>query len=125
MEQKFLDKQKANLLSLREELNENLQTMQENIRATFDIDEQDDREDIAVMNITREQESAGRNLLQQQLTEVDEALAAIEDGSYGICSNCGKAIPPERLHAKPWALLCIDCQEALEAAQPPSAGSRS
>lgn len=125
MNQKFLDKQKKNLLALREELAEDVQNMQDNLADSNDIDEQDNREDIAAINIITEQDAAGTNLLQQQLNEIDQALAAIEDGTYGTCTNCGKPIPLERLEAKPWAMLCIDCQEATEVTQPPSAGTRS
>ena len=46
--------------------------------------------------------------------EIDAALKRIEEGTYGICSNCGKQIPEERLEALPWATLCIDCQRQQE-----------
>ena len=45
---------------------------------------------------------------QAQLVEVEQALVRIEDGSYGTCETCGKAIPEERLEAVPWTKLCID-----------------
>ena len=45
---------------------------------------------------------------QAQLREVDDALARIEDGTYGTCTACGKKIPAERLEAIPWTKLCID-----------------
>ncbi|HEY6067818.1 MAG TPA: TraR/DksA C4-type zinc finger protein [Gaiellaceae bacterium] len=48
------------------------------------------------------------------LADIDAALKRIEDGAYGICSNCGKPISPERLEARPWATLCIDCQRERE-----------
>jgi len=48
------------------------------------------------------------------LGEIDSALKRIEEGSYGLCSSCGKAIPEERLEALPWATLCIDCQRERE-----------
>ena len=38
----------------------------------------------------------------------------IEDGTYGTCTNCGKPIAEERLEARPWAGLCIDCQREVE-----------
>ena len=44
----------------------------------------------------------------QVLTEIDAALKRIEDGSYGVCTSCGKEIAVERLEAHPWASLCID-----------------
>ncbi|HEX6662810.1 MAG TPA: TraR/DksA C4-type zinc finger protein [Gaiellaceae bacterium] len=48
------------------------------------------------------------------LADIDAALKRIEDGTYGICSSCGKPISPERLEARPWATLCIDCQRQRE-----------
>ena len=48
--------------------------------------------------------------LEDQLSEVKGALKRIDEGTYGICSNCGKAIMTERLEALPYAELCIDCQ---------------
>jgi DnaK suppressor protein len=48
------------------------------------------------------------------LGEIDAALKRIDDGTYGVCTNCGKQIPAERLEARPWATLCIDCQRERE-----------
>jgi DnaK suppressor protein len=48
------------------------------------------------------------------LAEIDAALARIENGTYGTCTNCGEQIPLERLEAYPWASLCIDCKRLAE-----------
>jgi DnaK suppressor protein len=48
------------------------------------------------------------------LAEIDAALKRIEEGTFGICTNCGKKIAEERLEARPWATLCIDCQRDQE-----------
>jgi DnaK suppressor protein len=48
------------------------------------------------------------------LTEVEDALKRIEDGTYGKCIVCGDAIPEKRLEAIPWASRCVKDQEALE-----------
>jgi RNA polymerase-binding protein DksA len=48
------------------------------------------------------------------LADIDAALSRIEEGTYGICTNCGKQIPEERLEARPWATLCIDCKRERE-----------
>ncbi|WP_229502784.1 TraR/DksA family transcriptional regulator [Pseudoduganella guangdongensis] len=53
---------------------------------------------------------------QAQLSSVRHALAKIEDGSYGLCDNCGNEIPFSRLNARPEAPLCIACQTRLEKA---------
>lgn len=51
------------------------------------------------------------SLLEQEelhLLRIEAALTAIETGSYGVCAECGKPIPYERLDAVPDALYCID-----------------
>ena len=47
------------------------------------------------------------------LAEVQPALVRIENGTYGICTNCGQPIPEERLEAIPWATLCVTCESKL------------
>jgi len=50
----------------------------------------------------------------QLLEAIEEALASMEDGTYGICSNCNRVIPKARLEAVPWTRFCRACMEALE-----------
>jgi DnaK suppressor protein len=45
------------------------------------------------------------------LTAIEEALARIEKGSYGVCRDCGEPIAPARLNAIPWTRVCISCKE--------------
>lgn len=52
------------------------------------------------------------------LRAVDAALARIEAGRYGECTDCGADIPAARLQAAPEALRCLACQTRLETAQP-------
>jgi len=42
---------------------------------------------------------------------IEEALARIKDGTYGICENCGKAIPKVRLNVLPFTASCVQCVE--------------
>lgn len=46
--------------------------------------------------------------LREQLVEVEGALARLDDGSYGTCEVCGKAISDARLDALPATRFCID-----------------
>lgn len=56
--------------------------------------------------------SLGRATEDQNLLYlVDEAIKRIEDGSYGVCSLCGKPIAKKRLNALPYAEACINCME--------------
>lgn len=65
-------------------------------------------------HIAETQEQTTRSVAADQLerlsSEVREALAKVEAGSYGRCDDCGRQIPEERLEALPWARRCIDCQ---------------
>ena len=45
------------------------------------------------------------------LRQIQEALARIEEQSYGICSECHTAISTKRLEAVPWATCCVHCQD--------------
>ena len=50
----------------------------------------------------------------REAREASEALCLLEDDEYGICTACGQTISEKRLHAKPEATRCVDCQSALE-----------
>jgi RNA polymerase-binding protein DksA len=59
--------------------------------------------------------SLGRATAEQKLLyTIDEALKRIEDGTYGLCLQCGKSISKRRLAALPHGELCIECQKANE-----------
>ena len=51
---------------------------------------------------------------QRILYKIDEATKRISDGTYGVCLECGKAIPKRRLVAMPYAYYCIKCQKKLD-----------
>ncbi|MDR2432640.1 MAG: TraR/DksA C4-type zinc finger protein [Puniceicoccales bacterium] len=51
---------------------------------------------------------------QEALTEVEEAIQRIYDGTYGICELTGKPIEPQRLLAVPFARFSIEGQMAKE-----------
>ena len=48
---------------------------------------------------------------EDRLRLIDQALARVDNGTYGTCAECGEDIPIERLKALPFALLCVDCQQ--------------
>jgi DnaK suppressor protein len=58
----------------------------------------------------QQRDLALRERAQNQLAQVNAALARIEEGSFGTCRRCGNEIAAERLDALPWAALCINCQ---------------
>jgi DnaK suppressor protein len=48
------------------------------------------------------------------LQRIDEALRKLDEGTYGICEDCGDEISGERLKILPFAIYCTDCQERRE-----------
>ncbi len=50
----------------------------------------------------------------RSLAEVDDALARIEQGTFGRCENCHREISRERLEAVPYARYCIRCARELQ-----------
>lgn len=47
-----------------------------------------------------------------ELAQINRALAQLEQGTYGLCSECGKPIGERRLQALPYSDRCITCAEA-------------
>lgn len=50
----------------------------------------------------------------ETLNKIDEALRKLNEGTYGICEDCGAEISSERLKVIPFAVHCIDCKESRE-----------
>ena len=74
----------------------------------------DDQADTGAKTFEREHEASlaqnSRDLLEQSV----HALQRIDDGTYGICENCGNAIGKLRLQAFPRATLCLNCKAQQE-----------
>ncbi len=70
--------------------------------------------DKAVSSYTREFLYSLSDTDRNTLVRIDEALARVEDGTYGSCRNCNQPMSEKRLTAVPWARLCVDCQELSE-----------
>jgi RNA polymerase-binding transcription factor DksA len=57
----------------------------------------------------RQQVAALLRDARHRLVELDQALARVDDGTYGVCVECGRPISPARLDALPAAPRCIEC----------------
>ncbi|HVF89755.1 MAG TPA: TraR/DksA C4-type zinc finger protein [Blastocatellia bacterium] len=77
-------------------------------------DEIRDEADAALMGETADISAELVELKSKRVEQVDSALQRIDDGTYGVCENCGKKIAIKRLDADPAALYCIDCATLLE-----------
>ncbi|MGW3564640.1 TraR/DksA family transcriptional regulator [Streptomyces sp. NPDC000941] len=54
--------------------------------------------------------SAQAEAIRRVLTEIDEAFARVDDGSYGTCQGCAKPVPAERLEILPYTRHCVACR---------------
>jgi DnaK suppressor protein len=48
------------------------------------------------------------------IAKINAALERIEEGTFGICEECGEEISEARLKARPVTTLCIDCKKKQE-----------
>ena len=53
-----------------------------------------------------------------ELREVEAALDRMNEGSYGLCQDCGEEIPLARLEVYPTARRCLEHQERYERTHP-------
>lgn len=53
----------------------------------------------------------------KELSEIEDALKRINNGTYGICEMCDETIALGRLRAKPFAKFCTPCREIYEVEQ--------
>ncbi len=93
------------------------QTLNEMTSHSGNIPDPNDR---ASVESDRSFELRIRSRERKLMSKVDEAIARIEEGSYGVCDSCGEDITIQRLEARPVAKFCIDCktkQEQKEKAQ--------
>lgn len=77
-----------------------------------------DEGDWAVVDISEDINLRRLAAHRKALHDIDESLRKIEEGSYGICEECGEEIGEKRLKVLPTATLCVICQgnkEQLEA----------
>ncbi len=53
----------------------------------------------------------------KKLAEIDLAIERIQDGTYGVCEECGEPVGEKRLEVLPFTRVCVDCQSRLEREQ--------
>lgn len=113
MTKKLLDGYKKRLLDKKRSLAEAYNKNKTYGRLTEDEGTQD-LADKASSAYTKEFLYSLSNTDRAVLQQVDEALARIARGQYGVCSECGEELNKKRLEAVPWAGLCVPCQEKKE-----------
>jgi len=65
--------------------------------------------DSSQVTAERGEAEALASTLKETLAEVEHAIEKLDEGTYGVCEDCGKEIPATRLDAMPSSRYCIDC----------------
>ncbi|HSN18976.1 MAG TPA: TraR/DksA family transcriptional regulator [Gammaproteobacteria bacterium] len=82
--------------------------------AALAVREVNDTKDQASADAAEEVRFADLERDRAELADVEQALARIDAGTYGMCCDCGRPIGRRRLEAYPTAKRCRDCQEQHE-----------
>jgi DnaK suppressor protein len=115
---KELDDFRQRLLAEKQQLLEQLSTIEEATFATSqselsgEVSFDDENADAGTFTFERERDLSIENNVRDLLAKIDRALGRMDDGTYGICSRCGKPIEKARLKALPYADLCIKDAQA-------------
>jgi DnaK suppressor protein len=106
---------KEALLRLRRTLTGDLEGLERGARGTEASGDISENPAEQATDNSEQEVSLGRIASQtREVREIDEALERIRDGTFGVCEQCGKAIPAARLEAIPYARLCVACQAKEE-----------
>jgi len=70
--------------------------------------------DLSVVDMAEDISLKQLSTHRETLIKIDTALRKLEEGTYGICEECGEDISEERLKIMPFAIYCRDDQEKKE-----------
>jgi DnaK suppressor protein len=101
---------------LTQRLNESLEKTQDTLLDISDLkDRVSDKTDQASFASDMRSTLRIREREARPIRKIRDALEMLEDGTFGICEECGEEIPLKRLMAGPVTTLCIECKKEQEA----------
>ena len=115
---KELDDLRQRLESERAELQEQLTSIEETQFSTSqsdisgEVSFDEENADAGTFTFERERDLSIENNVRDLMGKIDRALARMDEGTYGVCSRCGRSIEKARLKALPYADLCIKDAQA-------------
>jgi DnaK suppressor protein len=112
-QKKLFEECKVKLLKTRQETLNGLKSLDPSLATEMVGDEAD----LASAHISQTQALNQRDKLLFKIKEIDEALARMENGTYGICEETGESIEEKRLIAIPWTRLSLEGAEVREREQ--------
>ncbi len=113
MEKKKLESYKNRLLQERERISRSLNRNEVEFEGTTTT-RSAEFEESSKLDRDKEYISGLLSMDTDVLTDIEDALKRIREGTYGLCIDTGKEIPESRLEAMPWAPRCREAQESYE-----------
>ena len=103
----------GDLARLKDELDNTAKDLQDILAGGVD-GAGNDQADVGSNSLERDAELSLAANQRELLMQTEKALERIEDGTYGLCEQCGEPIGKMRLMAFPRATLCMDCKRREE-----------
>jgi DnaK suppressor protein len=105
---------RGNLRRLRDRADAEVQSLDRDLRSLFEASRSsnaDDEHDPEGSTIAyeRAQLTSVLDATRRRLADLDDAIARLDAGTYGVCERCGHSIPADRLTARPFARTCVAC----------------
>jgi DnaK suppressor protein len=105
----LLAKREAVMKQIKEKLGQSLtDDQQRRLESAMDSGDQ------ALFDLEREMGIFLQEMRNRERQLIEEALASLDEGTYGLCGECDAEISEKRLTAMPFARYCIECQSRLE-----------
>ncbi|MEN9723777.1 MAG: hypothetical protein RJB38_1763 [Pseudomonadota bacterium] len=113
MDAKTLTRYRHHLLEEKQRILNNSHNAIKN-ELVLSTDDLADETDLTVSEMNQNLMFKLRDRERQLLSKIDQALAKVEQGTFGTCEDCEEPIEPRRLEARPVSTLCIACKEREE-----------
>jgi len=105
----LLAKRESIMKRMREQLGQSLtDDQQRRLESAMDSGDQ------ALFDLEREMGISLQEMRNRERQLIEEALSSLQEGTYGLCAECGEEISEKRLQALPFARYCINCQSRSE-----------
>lgn len=105
----LLEKREALIREIKQQLGQSLtEEQQRRLEAAMDSGDQ------ALVDLDREMGISLQEMRNRERQLIDDALDSLDEGTYGVCAECGNEISKKRLEALPFARLCIECKSKRE-----------
>lgn len=115
---KELDDLRQRLLIEQGELEEQLTTIEEQSFASSqsdisgEVSFDEENADAGTFTFERERDLSIENNVRDLMGKIARALTRMDEGTYGVCSRCGKSIEKARLKALPYVEFCLKDAQA-------------